>query len=175
MRAFLTCLLLIALPLPAAAQELAARYMAMGNMAVSVEGQEHRLVIPFDKEKNRAYALEKDVLGHRSVNLLARTVGTDGAPARPMMQLTFWVEEGTGELLSAEFFDDQGMSAPLVANSDFGSAAFTEFTMTEENKVTAAFSGRFLRMENYTSQPQVAQGVEPVEISGEFEVVVAKP
>lgn len=164
----------LTLALPAMAQELLPRYEVMGTAIVSVGGTEHRLVIPYDTESDRAYAAERDIMGKRSLNLLARTVEDDGTPGNPMLQLTFWVEDGTGDILSAEFFD-QGMNAPLAASLDGGTVAFGEFSITEDNEINAEFSGEFVRMADYMSEPVVAPGTDPVSVSGTVTVTVPKP
>ena len=164
----------LTLALPAMGQELLPRYKVMGTVAVTVDGTEHSLVIPYDTETDNAYAAERNIMGRRSINLLARTVGDDGIPGSPMLQLTFWVKDGAGDILSAEFFD-QGMDAPLAAGADGGAVAFGEFSITDDNEISATFAGEFVRMADYMSEPVVAEGTSPVPVSGTVTVTVPKP
>ncbi len=170
----LATVLATAIALPAMAQELLPRYTIMGTATVTVDGTEHSLVIPYDTENDSAYAAERNIMGRRSVNLLARTVNDDGIPGSPMLQLTFWVDNGTGDFLSAEFFGED-MNTPLAAGSDGGTVAFGNFSISDDNEISADFSGEFVRMENYMSESAIAPGTDPVPISGTFSVTVPKP
>ncbi len=162
------------LTLPAVGQELLPRYSVMGTVTVTVDGTEHDLVIPFDTDNDSASAEENNFMGRRSVNFVAYSVGDDGEPASPMLQLTFWVTDGAGDILSAEFFD-QGYDAPLAVESDEGTVAFSAFSITEANEIEASFAGEFLRMENYMSAPAIAPDATPVAFSGTVVVTVPKP
>lgn len=162
------------LALPVAAQELLPRYSVMGTVTVTVDGTEHHLVIPFDTDNDSASAEENNFMGRRSVNFVAYTVGDNGKPGGPMLQLTFWVKDGAGDLLSAEFFD-QGYNAPLAVESDEGALTFSAFSITEANEIEASFAGEFLRMENYMSDPAIAPDATPVAFNGTVVVTVPKP
>ena len=150
----------------AAAQELAARYEAMGRMSVDLGGEAMELVIPFDKEKNRAYADQKMIMGSfLTINAVGRTVKPDGKPGSPMVQVTLQKQSGALALLSAELFDEQGFDAPMAMGADGGEGRATEVSF-ENDHLEASIEGMFLRLTGYSKgEPAPAEGAAPVPVT----------
>lgn len=159
-------LLALASALPLSAGELSDRYEAMGTMTAQIGGDTLDLVIPYDREKDRAYAEQKMIMGSfLTVNTLGRTVDDSGKPASPMLQVTLQKQMGRMALLSAELFDEQGYDAPMAMGADGGQGSLTAYELTDDNRLTATVEGDFLRLTGYTSEPRVADGAEPVPVT----------
>ncbi|MDQ2091589.1 hypothetical protein [Marimonas arenosa] len=145
-----------------AAAELAPRYEAMGEMTVEMGGDILELVIPYDKEKGSAYAEQKMIMGSfLTINSVGRVVGADGAPGRPMVQVTLQRQSGSFKLLSAELFDQQGFDAPMAMGADGGKGAIAEISY-DNDRLEAVVEGTFLRLTGYSKgTPAPAEGAEP--------------
>ncbi|MGK7653957.1 hypothetical protein ACSQ76_16535 [Roseovarius sp. B08] len=126
------------LAVPAWAAELGDDYEAIGTMTVTLDGETMEMVIPYDVERERAYAKQRMIVGSSlSINAVGRMVDEDGTPGRPMVQVTLLEQGGEMRLLSAEIFDDQGYDAPLAMGADGGDGTLTAYEMTGDNVVTA--------------------------------------
>ncbi|WP_157440770.1 hypothetical protein [Aestuariivita boseongensis] len=162
---------LLAAPMNAA--ELDKRYEEMGTLSITLGGDTRTLVIPYDTERDRAYAEQKVIMGSfLTINVLGRSVGEDGMPGSPMVQVTLQRRSGDMQLLSVEMFDEQGYAAPLSIGPDGGNGALTSFEMTEDNKVTATIEGELLRLADYTSVPKIADGATPQPTTISFSVTL---
>ena len=147
----------------AGAGELAPRYEAMGEMTLAMDGQEQALVIPFDKEKGRAYAEQKMLMASfLTVNMVGRGVGEDGKPGRPMLQVTLQKRGGSFSFISAELFDGRGFDEPMVMGED-GAPGTLVAVRFEGDRIEAEIEGSFLRLTGYSKgEPVAAEGAEPV-------------
>jgi len=155
--------LVLALALPAGAGELSDRYEAIGTMTVTLGDETLDLVIPYDRQKDSAYAEQKMIMGSfLTLNAVGQSVGPDGAPGRPMVQVTLQKQGGSMALLSAELFDDQGYDAPMVMGPDGGAGELVAFSFENDN-LDARVEGAFLRLTGYMSEPKPAEGATPVE------------
>ncbi|MGK7754138.1 MULTISPECIES: hypothetical protein [unclassified Roseovarius] len=143
-------------------------------MTVTLDGETMEVVIPYDVERERAYAKQRMIVGASlSINAVGRMVDEDGTPGRPMVQVTLLEQGGEMRLLSAEIFDDQGYDAPLAMGADGGDGTLTAHEMTGDNVVTATVEGSFLRLTGYTDEPRVADGAAPVAATIRYEVALA--
>ena len=148
---------------PLAAAELSERYQVIGTITAQLGDETLNLVIPYDTEKDRAYADQSMIMGSfLTINLLGRTVEADGTPGRPMLQITLQQRGSEMDFLSAEVFDDQGFDAPLSMGLDGGAGTLVEFDLDEANRTTGRIEGQFLRLTGYTGEPRVADGATPV-------------
>lgn len=162
------------LAVPAWAAELDARYEAIGTMTVTLDGEVRELVIPYDIERDRAYAEQKMIMGSSlSINAVGHMIDADGMPGRPMVQVTLLEEFGNMRLLSAEVYDEQGYDAPMVMGADGGEGTLTGYEITDDNAVTVTVEGNFLRLTGYMDEPQVAEGAEPVAATIRYEAQLA--
>lgn len=174
MTRFFTAIAAMMLAGPAGAAELNDEYEAIGTMTVTLDGEVMELVIAYDIEDEEAYAEQKMIMGSSlSVNAVGQTVGEDGSPGRPMVQVTLLEQGGEMRMLSAEIYDDQGYDAPLAMGADGGEGTLTAFEMTEDNVMTATVEGTFLRLTNYMDEPRVADGAEPVAATISYEAELA--
>ena len=163
-------LALVTTPLWAA--DLAERYKAMGSMSVDLDGRTIEMVIPYDRERNRAYAEQKMIMGSfLTINTVGRVVDDTGKPGSPMVQVTLQQQGGKMGLISAEMFDDQGFDAPLVMGADGGEGSLTSFSF-EENRLEAEVQGTFLRLTGYMSDPKVAEDAAPLPVTIRWSVDV---
>ena len=154
--------LVLALALPAAAAELSDRYEAIGTMTVTLGDDTLDFVIPYDREKDSAYAEQKLIMGaFLTLNSVGQTVGDDGKPGRPMVQVTLQKQGDALKLLSAEMFDHQGYDAPMVMGADGGTGDLVEVSF-ENDRLEARVEGSFLRLTGYMSEPRPADGADPV-------------
>lgn len=154
--------LAVVLALPAGAAELSDRYEAIGNMTVTLGDETLELVIPYDREKDSAFAEQKMIMGSfLTLNSVGQMVGSDGEPGRPMVQVTLQEQGTTMALISAEVFDDQGYDAPMVMGPDGGKGALIGYSF-ENDRLEARVEGDFLRLTGYMSEPKQAEGAEPV-------------
>ncbi|QFT92000.1 hypothetical protein FIU86_04035 [Roseovarius sp. THAF9] len=170
MTRFFTAIAAMLLAVPAWAAELSEAYEAIGTMTVTLDGEVTELVIAYDIEGEEAYAEQKMIMGSSlSVNAMGQTVGEDGTPGRPMVQVTLLEEFGEMRFLSAEMYDDQGYDAPLAMGADGGDGTLTGYEMTDDNVVTVTVEGNFLRLTNYMDEPRVADGAEPVAVTISYE------
>jgi len=150
---------------PVFASDLDSRYDAIGEMTVTLGTDTLTLVVPYDREKDTAYADQKMIMNSfLTLNTVARAVGADGKPGRPMVQITLQQRMGRMDLISAELFDDQGFDAPMTFGVDGGDGELVEYSF-ENNRLEAAVTGDFIRLEGYsTGQPKVADGASPVPV-----------
>ncbi|WP_428512190.1 hypothetical protein [Roseovarius sp.] len=163
MTRFFTAMAAMLLAVPAWAAELSDGFEAIGTMTVTLNGETMELVIPYDVEGEEAYAEQKMIMGSSlSINAVGQTVGEDGTPGRPMVQVTLLEQGGEMRLLSAEIYDDQGYDSPLAMGADGGEGTLTAFDLTENNTLSATVEGTFLRLTGYMDEPRVADGAEPV-------------
>ena len=174
MRVFMPMLLAFLLAAPLQAAELNERYDQMGTLSITLDGETRNLVIPYDTERDRGNAEQKMIMGSfLTINVLGRTVGEDGMPGSPMVQVTLQRRSGDMQLLSVEMFDEQGYAAPLSMGPDGGKGTLTSFEMTEDNQVSATVEGELLRLADYTSEPKVAEGATPQPTTISFSVTLA--
>lgn len=83
----LTAVLLAA---PINATELDNRYEQTGTFSITVDGETQNLVIPYDTERDRAYAEQKFIMGsYLTIDVLGCSAGEDGKPGAPRVQETF--------------------------------------------------------------------------------------
>ncbi len=155
---------------PAAAADLADRYTEMGTMTVTLDGAEMALVIPYDTEDDSGYAEQKMLMGSfLTMNIVGQTVGEDGEPGRPLVQVTLQEQMGKMGLISAEMFDEQGFDSPLAMDSDGGEGRLTEYSF-ENGRLEGTVEGTFLRLADYMSEPKLAEGATPQPVTIRFEV-----
>ncbi|MBW4981493.1 hypothetical protein KZZ07_02965 [Mameliella sp. CS4] len=174
MTRFLSFIAAMLMAVPGLAAELDDRYESMGTMTVTLDGTATRMVIPYDREKDRPYAEQKMIMGSfLTINTVGRVVDETGKPGRPMVQVTLQKRNGDMALISAEIFDDKGYDAPMVMGADGGDGKLVAFEMTPDNVVTATVEGTFLRLTGYTSEPRVADGAEPVAATIEWTAEIA--
>lgn len=165
-----TTLAALALATPAAAADLADSYEQIGSMTVTLDGKEMPLVIPYDRERDRAYAEQKILMGrYLTINVVGQTVDDSGMPGRPMVQVTLQEQMGKMGLIAAELYDDQGYDAPLAMDADGGKGALTEYTL-DEGRLEATVEGTFLRLTGYMNDPKVAEGATPVPVTISWQV-----
>ena len=151
------------LALPVWAAGLSDRYEAIGTMTATLDGAATDMVITYDREKDRAFAEQKMIMGSfLTINTVGQVVGDDGEPGRPILQITLQRQAGKMALLSAEIFDEQGYDAPMVMGPDGGEGTLTAFEMGDDNTVTATIEGTFLRLTGYMDEPRVADDAQPV-------------
>lgn len=157
----------------AAAQELAPRYEAMGEMHVEMGGEVLDLVIPYDREKDRPYAEQKKIMGSfLTINSVGRGVREDGTPGNPMVQVTLQEQSGALRLLSAELFDEQGFDAPMAMGADGGEGRLEEATL-EGGRLEAVVVGEFLRLTGYAKgTPAPAEGAQPQPVTIRWSVAL---
>ncbi|WP_135501278.1 hypothetical protein [Roseovarius aestuariivivens] len=166
------CAALIAAPLWAA--ELNDRYEQIGTLQFTRGGETLDLVIPYDTERDRAYAEQKVFMGsYLTINVLGRSVDETGKPGSPMVQVTLQKRSGEMAFLTAELFDEQGYSAPLSMGPDGGKGTLTSFEMTDDNAVSATIEGEMLRLQDYTGEPKVAEGATPEPVTISFSAQLA--
>lgn len=173
MRLFFPLLLILFVVSPLAAQKLDQRYRSVGEINVTVGGNGYEMIVPFDTEKNKSYASEREILGRRTFNVFGSVVGEDGRPGNPSLQITFFVKNGTPDLVSIEVFDEQGWRRPLSISADTGTGDFTSFQISADNRITARFAGEMLRLDNTDARkPKIDRDAAPVAIEGAFSVAV---
>ncbi len=175
MRYFIFACLWAGLSAGATAQDLNPRYTVIGTGTAHIGDATHMLIVPYDTEKDRARAKESNFGMGRSFSVSLHTVGAEGKPGSPFLQLTFQISKGQPDWVTAEFFDAQGISAPLAAGPDAGTVAFTAFDISADNQVTASLAGTFLRLKDYTTAPAIADSAAPVPFTAEIMVNVPKP
>ncbi|KRS11476.1 hypothetical protein XM53_16135 [Roseovarius atlanticus] len=174
MTRFFTAIAAIVLAAPAWAAELNDDFEAIGTMSVTLDGETMELVIPYDVDGEEAYAQQKMIMGSTlSINAVGQTVGKDGTPGRPMVQVTLLEQGGEMRFLSAEVFDEQGFDAPLAMGADGGDGTLSAYEMSDDNVVTATVEGTFLRLTGYTGDPRVADGAAPVAATIRLEAELA--
>ncbi|MGR3323225.1 MAG: hypothetical protein ACU0DK_14990 [Pseudooceanicola sp.] len=162
---------LLATPIYAA--DLDDRYEQMGTLSITLDGATQNLVIPYDTERDRASAEQKLIMGsYLTINVLGRSVGEDGKPGSPMVQVTLQRRSGDMKLLTVEMFDEEGFEAPLSMGVDGGEGALTAFEMTEDNQLTATIEGDMLRLADYMGDPKVAEGATPQPATISFSVTL---
>lgn len=150
---------------PLHAADLADRYDAMGSMSVDLDGRMIEMVIPYDRDRDRAYAEQKMIMGSfLTINTVGRVVDDAGNPGSPMVQVTLQQQGGKMGLISAEMFDDQGFDAPLVMGADGGEGTLASYSF-EDNRLEAEVRGSFLRLTGYMSEPKVAEDAAPMPVT----------
>lgn len=170
---FLTAALMSCIAGLALAADLDGSFAEIGRMSAEVDGVTHALVLVRDAE-GRATAEQKTIIGQLTINLLGQTVGKDGMPGSPMVQVTLQGQPGAMRLISAEVFDEQGYDAPLAmvpGGGEGGDGALAEFAL-EGEVTTGRVEGAFLRLAGYLSEPRVADGAEPLPAKITWEVTL---
>ena len=163
----------VLLAAPVHAAELDDRFEEMGKMSITLDGDTRTLVIPYDTENDRGYAEQKMIMGSfLTINVLGQTVGEDGMPGSPMVQVTLQRRSNDMQLLSVEMFDEQGYAAPLSIGPDGGTGTLTAFEMTQDNQVSGTVDGEMLRLADYTGEPRVAEGAVPQPTTISFSVTL---
>jgi hypothetical protein len=173
MNRLVSLLIAVLLAPPIYAAELDDRYEQMGTLSITLDGDTQNLVIPYDTERDRAYAEQKLIMGSNlTINVLGRSVGEDGKPGSPMVQVTLQRRSDDMKLLSVEMYDEEGFEAPLSIGLDGGEGTLAAFEMTEDNQVTATIEGEMLRLADYMSDPKVAEGATPQPATISFSVTL---
>lgn len=146
------------------AADLDDRYAVIGTMTAEVGDTTLELVIVRDTEKGNASAQQRKIMGkYLSLNFYAATVGDNGRPGSPAVQVTLMDQTGRMTLLSAELFDEQGYEAPMAMGADGGTAKLTSYSF-EDGRLEGRVEGEFLRLQDYMSEPKPADGAQPVPV-----------
>jgi hypothetical protein len=158
---------------PVLAGDLLPRYAVIGTVSATISTDVYDMVIVQDMEKDRAMAERKLIMGSfLTINTVGMVVNEAGEPDSPVLQVTLQEQGGKMALLSAELFDDQGYDAPLVMGPDGGEGSLTDYRL-DGDEMRATVSGSFLRLTNYMSEPQPAEGAAP--LAGTIHVAVTLP
>lgn len=172
MKILLALALAAAISAHVAAQTLDPRYEAIGEMTATVGDVTYEMVIPYDREKDRAYASRKIIMGSfLTINVVGRVVRENGRPGSPMLQITLQERFGSMALVSAEVFD-KGFDEPLVMGPDGGKGAVVSYEL-DGDEMTAVVEGEFLRLTGYAAgTARVADGAEPLQARIEWRVAL---
>lgn len=176
MHAALSLLVAIALSTaPTAAQALDDRFREMGTIEVTIDGEPMSLLVLWDTKRGRGYATSREVVGRQTINVLGSAINENGKPATPRLNISLIVLDEEPELISAELFDGQGSSSPLVVRPGIGAGGFTAFTLDGE-RITGSFEAKMRRVQGHTTgDPKVVEDAEPVVVTGDIKVSLGQP
>lgn len=164
-------LALMGLLTPGHALDFSDRYENTGTVSVTVSGENLALLSWLDKERGRSSNKVDDIGSGMFYHVLAASVGPEGKPANPMIQLSFIRYDDETRPVDLWLIDDTFMR-PLAAGENGG--AIRAFAVTFDNTtMSGTFQGSLIRYDQSTGQIDTSE--PEVEVSGRFSVTIPQP
>ncbi len=164
-------LALIGLITPGHALDFSDRYEKTGTVSATISGEDLALQSWLDKERGRASTEVDDIGSGMFYHVLAASVGPEGKPANPMIQLSFIKYDAETRPVDLWLIDDTFMR-PLAAGENGG--AIRAFSVTfDQSTMSGTFEGSLIRYDQSTGQIDTSE--PEVGISGSFSVTIPQP
>lgn len=165
-----TLLVASAFAAPLSASEFSERYDSTGTVTASVNGEALNLQSWFDKQRTRSSnSAEEHMFGDVFYNIVAATVGENGRPANPMVQISF-IMRADGSVLPVDLWlIDADFMRPLAAGDNGGPMSMSGVA-SDGTSLSGEFEGRLVRYDQSTGQLDTTE--PEVEISGSFSVLL---
>lgn len=156
---------------PGFAADFSARYEATGTASATVDGETFELRSWLDKERGRSSNKVDDIGSGMFYHVLVATVGPDGKPANPMVQLSFIKYDDMAKPTDIWLIDETFIR-PLAAGENGGQIHAFDVTF-DGSAMSGTFEGSLVRYDQSTGQ--VDRSEPEVSISGSFSVEVPQP
>ncbi|MCT8328896.1 hypothetical protein [Albidovulum sediminis] len=164
-------LALIGLTAQGHASDFSARYETTGTVSATVNGEDLALQSWLDKERGRSSNKVDDIGSGMFYHVLAASVGPEGKPANPMIQLSFIRYDDETRPVDLWLIDDNFMR-PLAAGENGG--AISAFRVSfDGTTMSGSFEGSLIRYDQSTGQLDTSE--PEVGISGSFSVTIPQP
>jgi hypothetical protein len=150
------------------AAEFSARYAPLGTGTFQINGTDQSVMSYLDTEKDRASVKLRVFSDTPSYNLQFRSVGDDGAPALPGLQVDFQISGGAPSGVNISVIDQPGWEV-LLAGPDGGPVSLTDL-IVDGTTVSGNFTGTLHRVDMRTSER--VNETEVLEVTGTFSTEV---
>jgi hypothetical protein len=166
---------LILLALPAAAQDLSSDYEQIGEILVTMDGEDMNFPVVVDLVQGSSQSFSRDGAGLNAMSVTGFLLNENGEPSSTVFSVGV-VYRGTSLVMpmSAEFKEDGINSKSLaIADGELSSIVITDFVRSENNTFEFGFSGVLVRA-TYDESWDLTVDAEaaPIAVSGSVSVVI---
>ena len=173
MRFIITALIFLAVPV--AAQNLSSDYEQIGEILVTMDGEDMSFPVVVDLVQGSSQSFSIDSTGMNSVGVTGFLLNENGEPSSTVFTIGV-VYRGTSLVMpmSAEFKEDGINSKSLaIADGELSSIVITDFVESENNTFEFGFSGMLVHATyDETWDLTVDEGAAPIAVSGSVSVVI---